>query len=84
MATPVPPAGPPDRQYGFGLVIADLDGHQVIGHSGGINGFATFSVRVPANGTDVVVLTNSELGEPMRIIRPLLALLDSTVGRTPE
>jgi CubicO group peptidase (beta-lactamase class C family) len=84
MATPVPPAGPPDRQYGFGLVIADLDGHQVIGHSGGINGFATFSVRVPSNGTDIVVLTNSEVGEPARIVRPLLALLDSTAVRTPE
>jgi len=76
MVTPVAPAGPPGRQYGFGVIIAEVEGHHFIGHSGGINGFSTFSLHIPASRTDLVVLTNSQNSEPIRVIRPLLELLD--------
>lgn len=62
MATPyVLKDGKPTR-YGYGLAIGDLHGAATVGHGGGINGFSTYALRVPAQQVYVAVLTNLDGG----------------------
>lgn len=44
--------------YGFGWMIGSIHGHPATWHNGGIPGFHTAIVRVPAEGLVVVVLCN--------------------------
>ncbi|HKK27398.1 MAG TPA: serine hydrolase domain-containing protein [Gemmatimonadota bacterium] len=50
--------------YGFGLFIGDLDGHRVVFHGGGINGFLTHLARYPDDDMTVVVLSNATSVNP--------------------
>jgi len=45
--------------YGYGWFISDLRGHRGIEHGGGINGFTSFGIYLPADRVYVAVLTNS-------------------------
>jgi D-alanyl-D-alanine carboxypeptidase len=44
--------------YGFGWGIADLHGHRLITHAGGINGFVSEFERYPDDKLTVIVLSN--------------------------
>jgi D-alanyl-D-alanine carboxypeptidase len=44
--------------YGYGWAIWEYSGHRVIEHGGGINGFATSGMRLPADHVYVAVLAN--------------------------
>ncbi len=46
-------------EYGYGLVIAELDGHPWLGHAGGIDGFSSSLAEFPRDRTTVAVLGNS-------------------------
>ncbi len=46
--------------YGFGWMISQVQGRASNEHSGFINGFSTYTLRVPAQQLYVTVLTNSE------------------------
>jgi len=48
--------------YGFGLAAGKLNGHRLIGHSGGINGFTTASSFFPDDSVNVVVFSNADAG----------------------
>ncbi len=48
--------------YGYGWGISRVQGEAAIGHSGGINGFSTYGLRVPDQKVYVAVLTNSDAG----------------------
>ena len=64
MTAPVPlPDGKP-QSYGFGLAVGDLDGHRVVSHNGGINGFRAQLASYPNDSVIVAVVTNSETGLP--------------------
>ncbi len=45
--------------YGYGLGLGDLEGHAVVRHGGGINGFATMLVYFPEDDVQITVLTNT-------------------------
>jgi len=45
--------------YAFGLVEQSYLGHRLIGHGGGINGFASQSLAAPEDGVFVAVLSNN-------------------------
>jgi hypothetical protein len=45
--------------YGFGLTVGSLDGHALISHGGGINGFISSNAWIPDAELSVTVLTNS-------------------------
>jgi hypothetical protein len=47
-----------DTRYGFGWIVWTLDGHPVIEHGGGINGFQTANLRLPDDRVYVAVLSN--------------------------
>lgn len=46
--------------YAFGLSNEDLRGRRAIGHGGGIFGFSTYSIYVPADDVFVAVFANSD------------------------
>ncbi len=48
--------------YGMGWQIGTLQGETAIAHGGGINGFSTYAVRLPASKVYVAVLTNADSG----------------------
>ena len=50
--------------YGYGWGIGKLQGVPMISHGGGINGFSTFALRLPAEKLFVAVLTNADSGLP--------------------
>lgn len=60
--------------YAFGLWVSTLNGHRLIEHSGGINGFSTEMAYYPDDKIIVIVLENIESGAPQGIAR-LLAML---------
>lgn len=51
-----------NTDYGYGWSIGELEGSTMISHGGGINGFATFALRLPQEKIYVAVLTNAESG----------------------
>ncbi|MFN7932497.1 MAG: serine hydrolase [Bryobacteraceae bacterium] len=62
------------NNYGYGLTMAKIENHDVIGHGGGINGFNTSLMRAPADKLTVVVLANQNGPAADVIARELLAL----------
>jgi CubicO group peptidase (beta-lactamase class C family)/D-alanyl-D-alanine dipeptidase len=54
-------AAPNQKQgFGIGFRLADLDGHQLVGHGGAIYGFATELEALPADKLGVVVVTTMD------------------------
>ncbi|HXG65930.1 MAG TPA: serine hydrolase [Blastocatellia bacterium] len=51
-------------RYGFGWTVNTYEGHRVISHGGGINGFITYALRMPDDRVFVSVLTNKDSGNP--------------------
>jgi CubicO group peptidase (beta-lactamase class C family) len=57
---------PEREQYGYGWVIADFEGRQLLRHGGSVPGFLAQSIRIPSEGYTLVMLTNvtpTNLGE---------------------
>lgn len=50
--------------YGFGWAMTDVEGHEFIYHSGGINGFVTNGIRVPDAHLYVIALSNNGTKSP--------------------
>jgi CubicO group peptidase (beta-lactamase class C family) len=66
----------PERQsYAYGWQIAQLQGHQVLQHSGGLPGFNAFNLRLPSDDIDVVVLSNVAPTPVGKIARELAAAM---------
>jgi D-alanyl-D-alanine carboxypeptidase len=60
MATPYTLKDGSRTSYGYGLQVGTLRGRKAVEHGGGINGFSTHAISLPADGIYVVVLTNSD------------------------
>ena len=50
------------QDYAFGLIVHNANGHKVIDHGGGIEGFNTFLAYYPDDKLTVVVLGKCEPG----------------------
>lgn len=78
MTTPDTLANGKPLTYGFGLVIADIGGHRAITHGGGINGYTTSQMYLPADSLSVIMFTNTDSRAPdftaMNIARAVLGL----------
>lgn len=66
------PTEPPDPEhpgpskpleYGFGLDLGTFDGHRLVGHGGGINGFASQLRSFPEQQLSVATLINCDFAE---------------------
>lgn len=62
--------------YGYGWEIGSLNGVAKVAHSGGINGYSTYAVRLPAKKVYVTVLSNTESGgiDPQMVATKAAAL----------
>jgi D-alanyl-D-alanine carboxypeptidase len=58
MWTPIRLPDGSDTRYGFGWAIWNYEGHAVVEHGGGINGFVTANMRFPDDRIYVAVLSN--------------------------
>ena len=61
--------------YGFGLEIQTIQGHQRISHGGGINGFNTFEAWYPQEKLSIIVLSNVNGEAPEEISGRLASVL---------
>ncbi len=78
MATSGISAGGDRRGYGFGMTLRPFGADQLVGHHGGLPGFATVDEMLPANGFGVVVLGNSFAFDTSRVENQILAALTPT------
>ncbi|PSN15412.1 serine hydrolase [filamentous cyanobacterium CCP5] len=77
-------AAAPDLYYGYGLVINNQPEQQIIGHSGGINGFVSSLVYLPQEDATIVVLSNVESINPEQITAGLAAILRGEAYNLPQ
>ena len=70
------------EHYGLGLFTMQLDGHHVIGHSGGMVGFTADILADLDSGLGVVVLINGPV-EPSTISRYALSLFRAALEGAP-
>jgi CubicO group peptidase (beta-lactamase class C family) len=71
------PTGQGDGKYGFGLGIGKRDGHEVVSHNGGINGFNSVLTYVPDLGLRVAVISNCEVMLSDMVGNDIFAVLTS-------
>lgn len=62
MTTPAAVKGKEDAKYGLGLHLLEQQGHRLINHDGGIEGFEASMTYVVDSKTTVVVLANTQGG----------------------
>lgn len=62
------------HNYAFGLAVTTLNGHRIIEHTGGIEGFNTALAYFPEDKLIVVVLSNLNGEAPLNIANKLAAL----------
>lgn len=67
--------------YGCGVFLQKLDGHPVIRHGGGINGFRSELAYLPESDETIVVLTNTEGAQPNRLADRIARYLFELAGR---
>jgi len=60
--------------YGYGIGTSTIDGHEVHGHGGGIDGFICDYARVPDEGLAIAVLSNVESMAPFGIFDAILRM----------
>ncbi|HET6880678.1 MAG TPA: serine hydrolase [Pirellulales bacterium] len=66
---------PVKSDYGYGWQIETRCDHQAMSHGGGINGFATYLIRIPDKQALVVVLSNVVSHRPARMAVDLTSIL---------
>ncbi len=71
------PTGQGDGKYGFGLGIGKRDGHEVVSHNGGINGFNSALSYVPDLSLRIAVISNSEVMFSEMVGNDIFAVLTS-------
>lgn len=63
-------------RYGLGLILNDIGGRRLVGHSGGFPGFITRTMVDPVTGLVVCVLTNRTGGPAADLATGLVKLVD--------
>lgn len=53
------PPGAPTMEYGYGLMLATVEGHEKVAHGGGIPGFNASLTQFPKDRVTVAVLSNA-------------------------
>jgi D-alanyl-D-alanine carboxypeptidase len=84
MTAPTTLTGGTTQPYGFGLSRGELEGHAVIQHSGGVNGFSAFMSHYPADDLTIVVLANGGTNTGMVAQRIARAALGLAAPANPE
>jgi CubicO group peptidase (beta-lactamase class C family) len=62
------------QPYGYGFMMADLQGLATQEHSGGIEGFTNYIIRIPARQVYVAVLSNNEAADTYSLAVKMAAI----------
>ena len=62
------------RRYGLGWEVWSMDGHRIVDHSGGIDGFGSYFGRQLDDRLSVIVLCNEETAGAEGIARKIVAI----------
>lgn len=71
---------PNPANYGFGWMISAVNGHRLIEHSGGWQGFTCDIARFPDDRLTVVVLTNFAGAAPGQMAHAIAALVNKSLA----
>jgi D-alanyl-D-alanine carboxypeptidase len=75
MSTPASVASPTAANpYGFGLYVWTIRGEKVVGHTGQIDGFASFLAHIPSQDVTIAVLGNDDTFDAQTAGRRLAAI----------
>jgi CubicO group peptidase (beta-lactamase class C family) len=66
---------PETEYYGYGWFKSMYKGREIVYHGGSLPGFRTIYFRIPAEGTAIIVLTNSDHANPQVIARGIADIL---------
>lgn len=66
---------PEKRNYAYGWGISTVNGRAIHSHAGGIDGFSSYMIRVPADNSVIIVLLNNAAGMANVVGNDLLAIL---------
>lgn len=69
------PAGTAMNPYGFGLYVWTIRGETVVGHTGQIDGFASFLAYIPSRDVTIVTLGNDDTFDAQTAGRRLAAIM---------
>jgi uncharacterized protein (TIGR03435 family) len=72
---PLNDGSPNPGNYGFGWMISAVNGHRLIEHSGGWQGFTAHIARFPDDSLTVAVLTNFSAARPTLMAHAIAALV---------
>lgn len=72
------PEGTAMNPYGFGLYVWTIRGETVVGHTGQIDGFASFLAYIPSQDATIVALGNDDTFDAQTVGRRLAAIM---IGR---
>jgi CubicO group peptidase (beta-lactamase class C family) len=61
--------------YGYGWAILEYEGHLLIEHGGGIHGFRTHAIRMPADRVFMAILSNNGGADPEQLAFKIAALV---------
>jgi len=67
--------------YGYGWLVGEQFDHQVVGHNGGIDGFATSFMRFPNDQVVIIALSNLQATNPNAISQQLAQIVFEPVGQ---
>jgi hypothetical protein len=62
------------QPYGYGFMMADLQGQVTQEHSGGIEGFTNYIIRLPARQVYVAVLSNNDAADTYSLAVKMAAI----------
>ena len=62
-------------QYGYGWLVGEQFGHQVVGHNGSIEGFAASFMRFPNEQVVIIALSNLQATNPNAISQQLAQIV---------
>jgi D-alanyl-D-alanine carboxypeptidase len=80
MITSTVPTGQGPQQYGFGLMVGEVNGVKRILHNGGIQGFNSVLITFPDDELHVAVISNSTGLESEMVAGQIVAALRSAVA----
>ncbi len=66
---------PEKRNYAYGWGVSTHNGRAIQSHTGGIDGFSSYIIRVPADNSVIIVLLNNTAGMANVVGNDLLAVL---------
>ena len=66
---------PETEYYGYGWFKSTYKGREIVYHGGSLPGFRTIYFRIPAEGTAIIILTNSDQADPRTIAKGVADIL---------